>query len=162
MKKLILFIFLLTLAAKPVEVFAKSDISYPALASFVYNFSKWVKDQQGGLCVYGYDQVVVAIEEKYKDVILLKNEDQLSASASKHLCKVLYVSKNKETNLSSVIKIANENKIISMSIEDDFVERGGTILVQVGRRGFELIVHHKNIIEFKTKFDPIVTSLVVN
>ena len=59
-------------------------------------------------------------------------------------------------------EIANEAQIVSMSIEDDFVERGGMISVQMGRRSFELNINHKNIEKFKTKFDPIVPSLVVN
>lgn len=162
MKKLTLFIFLLTLAVKPVGVFAKNDYPYQALASFIYDFQTLVKDQKGRLCVYGYDQVVVAIEAKNEDVIFLKNEDQLSVSLSQHLCKVLYVAKSKDNNLSSVITIANKAQIVSMSIEDDFVERGGMIAVQMGRRSFELNINHKNIEKFKTKFDPIVPSFVVN
>ncbi len=162
MKKLILLIFLLTLTVRPIEVFAYSDAFYRAVASFVYGFPKMVKDEQGGLCVYGYDQVAVAIEEEYKGVIFFKNEDNLTSGFSNSNCKVLYVSKNKDAPASLAIKLANKAKVVSMGIDDDFVEKGGMILVQMGRRSFELTIHHKNIKEFKTKFDPLVEGLVVN
>ena len=161
MKKLILFIFLLTLTVKPVEVFA-SDSFYRAVASFVYGLPKLVENEQGGLCVYGYDQVVIAIEEKYKDVIFFRNEDQLSTGFSKNSCKVIYISRNKYNNNTLAIKLANEAKVVSIGTDDNFVEKGGMILVQIGRRNVELIIHHKNIKEFKTKFDPLLEGLVVN
>ncbi len=150
------------LAARTTDVFAYNDAFYKGVANFVYGFPKMVKDGQGGLCVYGYDQVAVAIEEKYKGVIFFKSENKLSAGFSKNICKVLYVSKNKDSATSLAIKLANQAQVVSIGIDDDFVDKGGMILVQMGRRSFELTIHHKNIKEFKTKFDPLVEGLVVN
>ena len=159
MNKLVLITILLFFALNPAKVIAADDVFYKAVAGFVRGFPDMVRDAPGKLCVYGYDQVAVEIEEKYQDTVLLKNEASFNAGFSKERCKVLYVSKKAPPQ---VIATANAAKIVSIGVDDYFIENSGMVFVEMGRRNFELTVNHKNLRGFGVKLDPLAAGLIVN
>ncbi len=148
---------------KPQSVIASGDSSfYKAAASFIYNFQKLIKNRDGSLCVYGYDQVAIVIEEKYKEgSIFLKSDQDLSALKNIN-CRLLYVSKNHDKTLNQSLASSNKYKVVSISLEDRFIENGGTILLQMGRRNFELTMNHKKIKDYGAQLDPIVSNLLID
>ncbi len=163
MKKLIILFTMLCLLFKTQSVFAANDSSfYKAVASFVYNFPKMIKNRNGTLCVYGYDQVAIAIEEKYGgNVAFFKNDRDLDGFSAKN-CKLLYVSKNRDKTLNQALATADKAKVVSISLDEHFIENGGTILIQMGRRNFELMMNHSKVKFYEIQFDPIVSNLLID
>lgn len=147
---------------KPQSAFASGDTSfYKAMASFIYNLQKLIKNREGSLCIYGYDQVSIAIEEKFKSSsIFLKSSKELEV-LDKNSCGLLYISKNNDKSLNQVFLIADKYKIVTVGLEDRFIDDGGIVLVQMGRRNFELVLNHKKIKEYAIQFDPIISNLLV-
>ncbi len=143
------------------KAFAYSDSFYRAVAGFIYSFPNMVSEKQDSFCAYGYDQVVVAIKEKYGDVIFFENKDKFVSDFPKSHCKVLYISTGDRVDLE-IIKLANQAKIVSISVDDDFIIKGGMVMVRAGRRSFELTINNKTAKEFEIKFNPLVESLLVN
>ena len=160
MKKSFLIAIMLFSVLSPMRAIALDDTFYNEVAGFVYNFPDMVHNASSGkLCVYGYDQVALAIEEKYQNTILFKDDESFSGGFSKERCKVLYISKKAPLKITAA---ANNEKIVSIGIGDYFVENGGMILVEIGRRSFELTVNHKNLKGFGVKLDPLAAGLIVN
>jgi hypothetical protein len=159
----LLLLFVLCMFIKPQSVFASKDTSfYKAVASFVYNFQKLIKNRNGNLCVYGYDQVAIVIEEKYRDsTIFFKNSKDLDNLGNVN-CKLFYISKNYDKTLNQSIETSDKHKVVSISLEDRFIENGGTILVQMGRRNFELMMNHKKIKEYGIQLDPVISNLLID
>ncbi|MFT6219778.1 MAG: hypothetical protein ACJA02_000768 [Myxococcota bacterium] len=143
------------------EVFARGD-SYRSIANFVYNMPKMMRLSNQDICVYGYDQVAVSLKEKYDGIIFFKNNSALlKADFSTNKCQIFYISKNKNAE-SQAIELANNSRIISVSVDEDFVEKDGTVLIQMGRRSFELTINHKTMQKFNIKLDPVLEGLVIN
>ncbi len=163
-KKLILILFFVfSLSLKPQDVLAANNASfYKSIASFVHNFPKMIKNRDGVLCVYGYDQVSVIIEEKYSNnTVFFKDDKDLNNLKNKN-CKLLYISKNHDKALSQIMEAVNRFKVVSIGLDDHFIENGGTILVQIGRRNFELIMNYRKVKEYEIRFDPVVSNLLVD
>jgi hypothetical protein len=114
------------------------------------------------ICVYGYDQVAVSLKEKYEEIVFFRNnEDLLKADFASQKCQVFYISQNKNAEFEA-IKLANASNVISVSIDENFIEKSGTILVQMGRRNFELSVNHAAMKRLNIKLDPVLEGLVIN
>jgi hypothetical protein len=162
MRKFLLITLPLFLLAS--MVFAKrllaEDLNYNMLAGFIRAVPNLIIDNnsQGKACFYGYDQLTVVIDEKYDDVVEIK---ELSRSKVRN-CEVLYVAKDKDRNLKDISKITDPLSIITVGLSDGFVDDGGVILLQVGRRSIELTTNHKKIKAFGVKFDPMLSGLIIN
>jgi thioredoxin-related protein len=162
MKKIIILTLLIIFTFSPShKVLARGDI-YKSIANFVYNMPKMMRLSNRNICVYGYDQVAVSLKEKHEDIIFFKNNSDLSkANFSAQKCQIFYISKNKNAE-SKAIELANKYKIISVGIDEDFIEKDGTILIQMGRRSFELSINHETMKALNIKLDPVLEGLVIN
>lgn len=159
MKKVILISTLLFFAFHASEILADRIDRNSEIASFIYSLPKMIDDGNGKFCVYGYDQIAVELKEQHKNLTFFKNDDNISSQIiTSNGCKILYISKNKY----SAIKPANEAKVLSIGTDENFVDKGGTIAVEMGRRSFELNINHKTIKELKIKLDPLLEGLIVN
>jgi len=133
------------------------------VAEFIYDFPRMIKSGGAGeFCAYGYDQVTVAIIEKHREAIIITNENDLISDLSKKRCKVLYVSEDQCKKSSLAIRFANEANIVSLGIEDSFLEKGGAIMIKMGRRGIELEVNHKSMEKLKINLDPAIETMIIN
>ena len=134
---------------------------YNYAAEFVYKFPNMIKNKSGGLCVYGYDQVSVWLDDHYRgNVVFFKNNDDLKNFHNQN-CKVLYVSKNIDKDYSA-IEVANKYKVVSIGLDENFINNGGVILMQIGRRNFDLIANKNKIKLYDIKFDYMASHLLVN
>lgn len=158
MKRLTLAILTLTVLMSSSLVFARDDEN-KAIAKFIYGLPKFVGDKKGNLCAYGYDQTIAEFKENFKDITFLKNDDDLSAGrlAQKN-CSVVYVGMNRYTS----IKYLSNSRVVSVGTDESFISKGGMMVVQMGRRSFELIVNYGAIKELQIKFDPLIEGLIVN
>lgn len=139
---------------------ARDDIDV-TLAEFIYNMPALTMSNNHTLCVYGYDYLTVILDERHGDLFYIKDKKQL-AQITKADCNVLYVAKDKERFMIDISKIGNDNQIITVGVFDNFVEEGGIILTQMGRRNLEATVNHKKIKAFGVKFNPMLSNLIIN
>ena len=162
MKKLTFYIFVVMLLFNPQLSKAGADDNfYSYAAEFIYRLPNMIQNKTGNLCVFGYDQVSVLLEANHKDSIVFfkKNEDLKNFANSN--CKILYISTNLDRDYSA-IEVADKYKVISISLDDNFIDNGGLILMQMGRRNFNLITNKNKIKLYDIKFDYVVSGFVVN
>ena len=128
-------------------------------ASFVLGLLGGVQSSSQGseVCALGHDEIVVAMGEKNRNLINVENNPEKYTS-----CKMLYIAKDKSKGLRSYIEKYNRRRIATVSLLENFNESGGMILVQMGRRNFELSVNSKEIKEAGIKLAPLVLELVIN
>jgi hypothetical protein len=139
---------------------ARDDIEV-TLAEFVYNIPALTSSINRTLCAYGYDHLTVILDERHGDLFYIKDKKQL-AQIKKESCNVLYVAKDKERLMTNIVKVTNANQIITVGIFDNFVDEGGLILTQMGRRNLEVTINHKKIKAFGVKLNPMLSNLIIN
>jgi len=164
MKKLasFLFITMMVFDLRWQNVKADDGNFYQNAAEFVYKFPATIKNKTGKLCLFGYDQVVFLLKSAHRgDIVIFKNGPDILKSFESSKCKVLYIAKNTYDD-SLAIEIANKHKIASISLDEGFIDKSGLILMQAGRRSFDLIVNKDNIKLYDIKFDYMASSLIVN
>lgn len=127
-------------------------------ASFIFGLANGVQSSsQGEVCALGYDEIVVAMGEKNRNLINVENNPEKYTS-----CKMLYIAKDKSRGLRNYIEKYNRKRIVTLGVLENFNESGGMILVQMGRRNFELSVNSKEIKEAGIRLAPLVLELVIN
>lgn len=153
------FIFILLVSFFFVQSsFALEKEEADMYATFILGISGGIQSaSQGEICVLGYDEIVVAFSEKNRNLINVENNPDKYTS-----CKMIYIAKDKSKTFRGYIDKYHLKKIITIAILESFNEGGGMILVQMGRRNFELSVNSKAIKEAGIKFAPLVLELVIN
>lgn len=155
----LLLLFCLVVAAPLKQVLAE-ETNYKIMAGFIYAVPGLVlgDNAKKKVCYYGYDQLTLDLDDRYDDVISIKDLHKLVSSG----CKVLYVAKDKDRKLKDISKITDPARIITIGLADDFVDNGGIMVLQMGRRSVEIIANHPKIKSMGLKFDPMVSGLIVN
>lgn len=139
--------------------FAIDRVEAVMYASFVLSLSDGVQSSNQGseVCALGHDEIVVVMGEKNRNLINVENNLEKYTS-----CKMLYIARDKSKGLRSYIEKYNRRRIATVSLLENFNESGGMILVQMGRRNFELSINSKEIKEAGIKLAPLVLELVIN
>ncbi len=144
---------------KPVFAYNVSLDEATAYANFIQNLTRnsISKNKAESVCVYGNDQVARS---------LLKNPNSFVLSTNKieeaRRCKSVYIVFDNVSGIKNYLNLLTANKILTISIFEEFVENGGMIQVQMGRRDFELIVDVKALNSAQIKLDTLSTNLIVN
>lgn len=160
MKKSILIIYLLLYSFNAFSYDDNIDNTvHGHAATFIVKFSNLILNKnglnkQGNICVYGYDQTSLLLQEQHKAKITL-------LSKNLNNCKILYVSKNID-RYDEIINFADRHKIVTIGFDDNFLDNGGILLMQIGRRNFELLLNKNKSKLYEVKFDPTVSSLLIN
>lgn len=129
-----------------------------AFASFITSLVGTTNgvDDSGKVCLFGNDEITQALAKNVSD---LKNISELSKTNN---CKVLYIAKDKEKGIrAEIIKIKKKN-LMTIAIFDEFIESGGMILVQMGRRNFELTLNPEIMKNSGLRLSPLAINLVIN
>ncbi len=114
-------------------------------------------NKSGATCIFGGDRVSKIIADREKNLI------DLTADPKKYnSCKAIYVAQEMEKGLRAEIIKFNRHKILTIATFDGFIEMGGMIQVQMGRRNFEIILNSKETKEAGVKLNALSTSLVIN
>lgn len=164
MKRLILtvssLLLFLVVAVVPVRKVLAEDLNYKIMAGFVYAVPNLVNEDntKKKVCYYGYDQLTLALDDKYQDVVEITDLHKLATSG----CRVLYVAKDKDRKLGGISKVTDPARIITIGLADDFVDNGGVMLLQMGRRSVEVTTNHSKVKALGIKFDPMLSGLIVN
>src|SRR5690606_28944467 len=158
---LTLVIFLL-LRVTPAFSQGNSFFSSNAVRDFIYNFQEFVASKKKGvLCLYGYDEVIVNIRERYKDKNILDVENDKIENLGDD-CKIVYISRNKGQHAQSVIDKLNKQDVMSISFVENFIEYGGTIYMTPVRRGIGLVLNYEKIKDLKIQINPVLYNIVIN
>ena len=113
--------------------------------------------KEGTICVFGSDEIskiVLHQSSKYID---------LDLDPGKYTsCKAIYVAQGMEKVLRSEVEKFKKEKIMTIAIFDGFIESGGLVEVQLGRRNFELLLNSKDIKYSGVRLSALALSLVIN
>lgn len=121
----------------------------------IINTSSTLKS--GEVCTFGGDEIANAILLRdSKTINLDKNPERFAK------CKSVYIAKSSEKILRLEISKFNKNKIMTIGIFEGFVESGGMIQVQMGRRDFEIMLNSKEVKSAAIRLNALVTSRVIN
>ena len=144
--------------------FSKSSIAaeasfYEALAQFVRVIYENAETSNKGdkICIYGSDNVSINIVGG--DIVVLEDSNDKNKNKK---CRIIYVAKDKERLVKSFIDNLNKSGALTVATFSNFVNDGGMVFVDIGRRNFELTV---NIPSFKAsgvKLDSAITGLIIN
>ena len=157
-KKLITI--LITLGFLGSECFARSfdDDEAFEFANFIYSIIETAQGMNGGMvCSFGDDEISKILSSQTKNFIHLAGN-----SAKFSSCKAVYVANGEERSFRSEVGKFNRKKILTIATFEGFVEMGGMLQVQIGRRNFELILNSKGVKEAGIKLSALATSLVIN
>ena len=140
------------------ESFAMEDEEVIAFTDFIQTIINTTNGMNHGVvCSVGSDEISKALSEKNAKFIDLDKDPKKSQS-----CKVIYVAHGQERYLRSEISKFNKDKILTIGIFDGFSEAGGYVLVQMGRRNFELTLNSKTVKETGIRLSPLAMDLVIN
>lgn len=129
-----------------------------ALGNFIGFVIKTAEVKKPGVtCVFGNDAIAKTIIEQSKDFIDLNISPKKYSS-----CRAIYVAKSEEGKSRLEMTNFSREGILTIATFDGFVETGGVIQAQIGRRSFELIVNLKQIKAFSIRLSPLAMDLVIN
>jgi hypothetical protein len=142
----------------PPNVYAMEAGEVQAYAGFIADLINTATTlKQGVTCAFGSDEISNAIiSQDSKSINLVKNPEKFVQ------CKAIYVASGSEKFLKSEIVKFNKNKIMTVAIFDGFVEIGGMIQVQMGRRNFEITLNSKEVKAASVRLNALLLSLVIN
>lgn len=153
-------LFALILAV-PQKSFAYDEMS-KAFGDFIealYN-STQTTNRENLICLYGSDDVAsyLVFKEKIK---VIKEDDQLTVKSIAN-CRVIYVAKSRERFVKSFVGAFNQSGAINVATFESFVDNGGMIFIDLGRRDFELTVNAKAFKASGAKLDSAIAALIIN
>lgn len=141
-------------------LYAYYDADNKAMIDFVYNLQALIiENNEAGLCVYGYDDIVASLIERYKDIKVI---DSSNIKNAKHFCKLIYIGEDREKYIKSFIWELNKQKIVTISFIENFLEYDGMIYMKIGRRRIELLLNHQLVKDLNIKFNPIIFNIINN
>ncbi len=130
-----------------------------AFAEFIlvlYSNTQSVNRSATNICLYGTDEVasrlssdnrVVSIDDKARN---FKN------------CRLIYIAKDKEKFMKSSVNSMNQSGALTIGIFNSFVVNGGAVLVDLGRRDFELTINAQSLKTSGAKLDSSIIALIVS
>ncbi|HZR57431.1 MAG TPA: YfiR family protein [Terriglobales bacterium] len=129
--------------AKPAE--------YQVKAAYLYNFGKFIqwppqpeeaKDEPFGICVWGQDPLVSALEVLASQTINGHSviTRQISKAQDVKNCKVLFVSASEKGRVSNILAVLEKFPVLTVSDMPHFLKQGGMIqfVVQNKKVRFEV------------------------
>lgn len=130
-----------------------------AFATFIQDLirtSHATKDS-GVICSMGSDEISRAIASQEKVFFDLTKDPHKVDS-----CKAIYFAQGRERSVRSEVGKFNAKKIMTIGVFEGFVESGGMIQVQMGRRNFEITLNSKEVKAAGVRLSALVTELVIN
>lgn len=141
--------------SKPLFAYGVSADEAAAYANFIQNLvSNSSFKKSGTFCTYGSDAVARSFMKSVKKI----ESNNIKDAAQ---CKAIYIASDNIPGLRKYLGSLSENKIMTIGTIDEFIENGGIIQVQMGRRDFELIVDVKALNAAQIKLDTLSTNLIV-
>lgn len=129
-----------------------------AYASFIRAIAETTYvPKEGGICGFGNDEISKIIADQNNGYMSLDNDPKKFSS-----CKIIYVAQGMQKGLGVEIRKFNDSNIMTIAVFEGFVESGGMVQVQIGRRNFELILNSKEIQSSGIRLSALAQGLVIN
>lgn len=140
------------------EALAMENEESQAYSNFISDMALAMSfDKPGSFCISGNDDITKAIMDYLPKAI------KLDSSSDKYsLCNIIYIAQGNERGLRIELDKLSEKKIVTIAIFDGFVNMGGVIQIQIGRRNFELMVNPKLLKSSGAKLGVLATNLIIN
>ncbi len=137
--------------------YSNIDVAFAEFIKAVYSNTQTISKAEN-LCVYGSDGVASILEaEIEKNIVILRDEQKSGAG-----CRVVYVAKSKSRFVRSFIDSFNKSGALTVATFSSFVNDGGMMSVEPGRRTFELTVNSEELKKSSAKIDSSITGLIVD
>ena len=144
------------------------------LTSYIYNTTKTSKTYDHYLdsdlfCYLGSDNLIDFMEKNDINQILLDvksirdfENDIIKKDTMLKVCSILYVACNKIKTFKFLNNKFVENNILTLSSCDSFVDNGGDIQIQVGRKNLELEINEQNFKLKQIRLNPSLIAIINN
>lgn len=130
-----------------------------AFAGFLKGLYVNSKTVYGGnkLCFYGRDGVSVALADKVgrKNTVFVEDGSNCSK------CRIIYIARSKERFAKSFVSNSVQDGVLTVALFPDFVKDGGMMIVEPGRRNFEVIVNNVGLRASGVVLDSSIADLIV-
>lgn len=123
----------------------RNNAQYKIKIAFIYNFLKFVdwpgatspqKTNSANVCIVGdkdFSNYFSNFQRTHKQSFVINVNDSVSGNDIA-ACNVLYIGKNDEGRVSSIISLIRHHPVLSISEAKDFADDGGIIeMVKVGK-----------------------------
>lgn len=144
------------------------------LTSYIYSTTKTLKTSDLYLdsdlfCYLGSDNLIDFMEKNDLNQILLDvksirdfENDVRKKDNMLKLCSVVYVACNKMKTFKFLNNSFIDNNILTLSSCDSFVDNGGDIQIQIGRKNLELEINEQNFKLKQIKLNPSLITIINN
>jgi len=144
------------------------------LTSYIYSTTKTAKTSDRYLdnelfCYLGSDNLIEFMEKNDINQILLDvksirdfENDIVKKDNMLKICSVVYVACNKMKTFKFLNNKFIDNNILTLSSCDSFVDNGGDIQIQVGRKNLELEINEQNFKLKQIKLNPSLIAIINN
>jgi hypothetical protein len=142
-------------------VFSANALESPEAQAYA-NFIRELIDtastlKQGPTCVFGSDEIAkVILAQNSRSISLAQNPEKAFQ------CKAVYIAKGSEKIMKSEIAKFNKSNIMTVGVFEGFVENGGMVQVQMGRRNFEITLNSKEARLASVRLSALILSFVIN
>jgi hypothetical protein len=151
------FLMLLLLSFISCKAYAFEDEEARVFAGFVKSVAQTTQGgNHGSLCTFGGDEISKIINSDHSVINLNDQSDKFSS------CKVIYVAQDKNKAIKFDAVKFNAKKILTIATFDGFIENGGMLKVEMGRRNLEVTLNTKLIKESGIKLNSLVMDFVIN
>ena len=155
---LVLILMFFALGVKSLIAANMESDESAAYANFIQNLvNKSTISKKGAFCIFGNDPVARALKNGSRNVAISQNLDEVKSK-----CRAVYVSSANATKIKLYLSGMAQGKILTISTFEEFIDNGGMIQVEMGRRDFELIVDVKLLHAAQIKLDTLSTNLIIN
>lgn len=130
------------------------------LAEIVIKIAEYSKIKTSGneICVFGNDELVSVMAGRKFYVI---KPNFLIAEVNRR-CKIIYFALDRSRTIRKDIELFKDSNAVTVSLIEDFIEYGGMILMQMGRKKAEIIIENDVINKKEIKLDSSITEFIAN
>ncbi len=111
------------------------------------------------MCLYGSDDIVsYLLSKRDAKIYHLQDDDRKKYKE----CRIIYVARNKERLVRTFINNFKDSDALTIALFESFVNNGGMMFIDIGRRDFELTVNKATFKASGVKLDSSITGLIIN
>ena len=143
----------------------ENDLSR-AFADFIMSIysNTQTTNKANSICIYGSDDISAQIVATNDRINIITFNDNGKSFNTKD-CRIIYIAKSKEKFVKFFISNLAQSpngSALTIAVFDSFISNGGTMFIDVGRRGFEPIINLKVFKASGIRLDSSITNLIVN
>jgi hypothetical protein len=147
-------------AAISIKAIAMDPEEMQSYSNFIVNVVYDIElERKGQFCIFGNDEIAKDLITKFPEALKISEE---SLEANYKFCNLIYVSQGNERGLRIHLERIGKNKIVTIGTFEGFVNMGGAIQIQLGRRSFEITTNPKLLKISGAKLGIFATNLIIN